>query len=545
MWCSQIFFVILPYNYVLPNGKVMMNELDLKKLLSEGEHVNLECKKAQGGIPRSIWETYSAFANTDGGFILLGVDEVKNAATNSTQLVITGVSDVAKLQKEFWDTINSDKVSVNILNADDVEVVGIDGMNMIAIHVPRASYNFRPVYVNGNPAKGTFKRNHEGDYHCSESEWKSMVRDSSDDGNDGQIIEYYTMDDVDLDALHRYRTSFMLRNAGHVWEDVDDKTFLINMGGYAIERRTHREGLTVAGLLMFGKGLPVREVFDNFRMDYLDFTHCLVGERYSDRLTYDGRWENNLYNFVRMIVPKLTIDLKIPFRLNGMVREDDTPVHKAIREALTNSIIHADMLTTGVLRIEKRTDGFFFSNPGILRLSLSSIYEGMHTKARNPRIQQMFRMIGYGENIGSGFPSILKVWKDERWAEPELTERQDLNEVHLMLKIAMDSQSSDNLESSSISSENGPETIQKPSRNDQKRPETSQKTSRKISAKQQAILAYLRANPLATRKKLTENIEKLSWASSKYQLAQLKKLGYLDRVGSDRSGRWIVKSDEI
>lgn len=544
----------------------MMTVTEIKKLLSEGEHVNLECKKAQGGIPRSIWETYSAFANTDGGVILLGVDEVKNDGVNCSRLIVTGVSDAAKLQKEFCDTINSDKVSVNILNADDVEVVGIDGVNIIVIHVPRASYNFRPVYVNGNPAKGTFKRNHEGDYHCSVSEWKSMVRDSSDDGNDGQIIDYYTMDDVDLDALHRYRTSFMLRNAGHVWEDVDDKTFLINMGGYAIERRTHREGLTVAGLLMFGKGLPVREVFDNFRMDYLDFTHCLEGERYSDRLTYDGRWENNLYNFVRMIVPKLTIDLKIPFRLNGMVREDDTPVHKAIREALTNSIIHADMLTTGVLRIEKRTDGFFFSNPGILRLSLSSIYEGMHTKARNPRIQQMFRMIGYGENIGSGFPSILKVWKEERWAEPELTERQDLNEVHLMLKIAMDSQSSDNMESSSISSdkssdnmessskssENSPENdlkttrnVQKRSETSRKRPEMDQKTSRKISAKQQAILAYLRANPLATRKKLTENIENLSWASSKYQLAQLKKLGYLDRVGSDRAGRWIVKSDEI
>ena len=141
-------------------------------------------------------------------------------------------------------------------------------------------------------------------------------------------------------------------------------------------------------------------------------------------------------------------------------REDDTPVHKAIREALTNSIIHADMLTTGVLRIEKRTDGFFFSNPGILRLSLSSIYEGMHTKARNPRIQQMFPMIGYGENIGSGFPSILKAWKEERWAEPELTERQDLNEVHLMLKVNLQDESSSisSDKSSDKSSGNGPET---------------------------------------------------------------------------------------
>lgn len=141
----------------------------------------------------------------------------------------------------------------------------------------------------------------------------------------------------------------------------------------------------------------------------------------------------------------------------------------------------------------------------------------------------MFRMIGYGENIGSVFPSILKIWQEKRWAEPELTERQDLNEVHLMLKIALDTQSSDNMESSSKSSENGPETVRKPTRN---RPETSQKTSRKIFAKQQAILAYLRANPLATRKKLTENIEGLSWASSKYQLAQLKKLDFNVKRGT-------------
>lgn len=71
--------------------------------------------------------------------------------------------------------------------------------------------------------------------------------------------------------------------------------------------------------------------------------------------------------------------------------------------------------------------------------------------------------------------------------------------------------------------------VQKPSRN---RPETDQKPSRKISAKQQAILAYLRANPLATRKKLTENIEGLSWASSKYQLAQLKKLDFNVKCGT-------------
>lgn len=144
----------------------------------------------------------------------------------------------------------------------------------------------------------------------------------------------------------------------------------------------------------------------------------------------------------------------------------------------------------------------------------------------------MFRMIGYGENIGSVFPSILKIWQEKRWAEPELTERQDLNEVHLMLKIALDTQSSDNMESSSISSDKSSDNLESSSKSSENGPETVQKRPRKISAKQQAILAYLRANPLATRKKLTENIEGLSWASSKYQLAQLKKLDFNVKRGT-------------
>lgn len=76
-------------------------------------------------------------------------------------------------------------------------------------------------------------------------------------------------------------------------------------------------------------------------------------------------WENNLYNFVRQVTPKLVEGLKRPFRLEGMTRVDDTPVHKAIWEAVINMIIHSDYLITGVLKIVKRDNGFLFSNPVI------------------------------------------------------------------------------------------------------------------------------------------------------------------------------------
>lgn len=164
-----------------------------------------------------------------------------------------------------------------------------------------------------------------------------MIRDASESGNDGMLIENYGMDDIDIDTLHSYRQIFEIRNHDHVFNGYNDKEFLRNLGGYTTERASGKEGLTVAGLLMFGKGLPVRDRFDNFRMDYLDQSNLLPGMRWSDRLTYDGNWANNLFNFFRLVLPKLSVGTKHPFKLDGIQRIDETLVDVAIREAFTNS----------------------------------------------------------------------------------------------------------------------------------------------------------------------------------------------------------------
>ena len=233
------------------------------------------------------------------------------------------------------------------------------------------------------------------------------------------------MDDIDLNSLRSYRIEFEHRNPEHIWNGEDDKTFLKNMGGYVVDRTTQKGWLTTAGLLMFGKGVSIRERFDNIRMDYIDESNLVPGSRWSDRLTYDGMWENNLYNFVRQITPRLSAGIKRPFKLEGMIRIDDTPIHKAIREAVVNMMIHSDYLITGVLKILKTDRGFVFSNPGNLKLPVQMIYEGGHSVARNPRIQTMFRMIGLGDNVGSGFPTILNVWGAEQWRKPDLSQNEE------------------------------------------------------------------------------------------------------------------------
>ena len=416
--------------------RLKMDITDINTLLQVGERISFECKKCENQIPKSVWETYSSFANTVGGIIVLGITEHMEEPDQAKRFEITGVNNPTKLKKEFFDTLNSNKVNRNILIEEDVDIVEYEGHSLLVINIPQVDYRQRPIYINGNMMNGSFKRNYEGDYHCTEDDVKAMIRDANDSGNDSVLIENYTMDDIDANTLAAYRNRFRTANMDHVWNDYSDKDFLLNMGGYIIDRNTHREGLTLAGLLMFGKGLSIRERFDNIRMDYLDMTNLQPDSRWSDRLTYDGRWENNLYNFFMTVQSKLIKDLKRPFRLEGMERIDDTAIHKAVREALTNLVIHSDYMITGVLKVEKHDDCFVFSNPGSLKIPVMDIYTGGHSKARNPNMQAMFRMIGFGDNIGSGFPTILNAWKKENWRQPCLVENQDLHLVELTLTMA-------------------------------------------------------------------------------------------------------------
>ena len=99
-------------------------------------------------------------------------------------------------------------------------------------------------------------------------------------------------------------------------------------------------------------------------------------------------------------------------------------------------IIHADyLMDAGVLKVIKRADSFEFTNPGILKLPLEDIYRGGNSKSRNPHMQTMLRLVGFGDNAGSGFPTILDAWKSEGWVEPQLIEDTNLNQVTLVMKM--------------------------------------------------------------------------------------------------------------
>ena len=132
----------------------MLTAIDIHGLLERGEHLTLECKRCESKLPNSLWDTYSAFANSYGGTILLGIEEHRAETDQSKCFTIQGVTNPDKLITDFWNLLNDpNKVSVNLLKDDDVQSITIEGKLVIAIHVPQARYDEKPIYINDNLTK--------------------------------------------------------------------------------------------------------------------------------------------------------------------------------------------------------------------------------------------------------------------------------------------------------------------------------------------------------------------------------------------------------
>ena len=381
------------------------NILQLERIEEYRENNILEAKAAQGGLPESLWESYSAFANTDGGCILLGVKE-----RDDHSLHVEGLKDAEKIIKDFWNMVNNrQKISVNLMTERRVRKESVDNKDIIVLEVPRAERTSRPVYKGLDPRNGTYRRNGDGDYLCSLEEVSAMFRDAALSTQDAKVLQQMDMTVFCEETISSYRQVFRLTHPNHTWNRLENEIFLRRIGASAMGD----DGIyhpTAAGLLMFGYEYEILREFPQYFLDYQE-NRQMSTTRWTDRIvSSSGEWSGNTFDFVYKVIPKLTTDLKVPFVLRAMQRVDYTPVHKILREAVTNAIAHADFYGRRGLVISKTRDGFTFANPGSMRVSKTEAIAGGVSDPRNGVILKFFSLINYGERAGSGLNSIFNVW---------------------------------------------------------------------------------------------------------------------------------------
>lgn len=348
-----------------------------EKLLNIKEDKNIELKKAENKVPKSFWETYSAFANTDGGLVIFGIDEKNNK--------ITGVNDPYKIRNDLFNDLNNPrKVSANIISDNDVEIYKVEGDKyIILIEIPEARYSLKPVFLNGNPTEA-YERLGEGDRKLSVEKYKALVVGSKEQ-TDNELLENYGIDDLDEDSLVMYRNELYNIEKNEKYKNIDFMDMLIEIGAFRKDRQRNKGYLlTTGGLLFFGKYNSITDRFPGFQLDYFEKESSL-DVNWIDRVsTGDMEYpELNVYKFFKVTLEKLNISIKDTFVLdeNEKIRLPyKSDLFTSVREALVNSLMHSYYDSDKPIKITSYPDYYEFINPGKMRISVEEFVHGRDFK---------------------------------------------------------------------------------------------------------------------------------------------------------------------
>jgi ATP-dependent DNA helicase RecG len=232
----------------------------------------------EGSATKRFLADYSAFANIHGGIILLGIKEKQG------RFSVNGVAEPQRLITDVFNMLNNpQKVSTNLLTDADVTLLTINDQTIIQVRVPAAHRKHKPVYLNGNPFQGnTYRRLHEGDRPCDDETVKRMLAEQVEDERDNKILPGFTLDDLEPESLRIYRQ--MLRDAKpeHPWLELENAPFLTKLRGWRRDRQIGVEGLTLAGLLMFGRWENIQEAVPYYFVDYQERPEARTEERWVD-----------------------------------------------------------------------------------------------------------------------------------------------------------------------------------------------------------------------------------------------------------------------
>ena len=546
-----------------------MTSEELRKLIKTGENGVVEFKRGRGGVPGDFWPSYSAFANTDGGVIVLGVKEENNVR------VIEGVENAEKVRADLWNAANNpDKVSDNVLSNKRVYSLEIDGKELVVTEVPRADRRMKPVYVGADVFRGAYRRNGEGDYHCSREAVEAMIRDKCKETADNCLLEDMTIADLDQDSVRRYRMMFSQRKPDHAWNKITDEQFLCKIGA----AKKDEGGIVrpmLSGLLCFGDFVTISNELPDYFLDYREKTGD--GTRWKDRVAaHDATWSGNIIDFYFRIYDRLTSDVKVPFKLDShSQRVNETKVHDVLREVLANALIHADYHGRRGIVIEKQFDTITFRNPGDLRLAKEIAIEGGTTDARNSRIFNIFALIDVGERSGMGLSNLYSTWAELGYDPPELEESHEPDQTVLKVYLKTSRKSAKTREKKTRGKSSadaveplknkgetpktvGKKTVGKSAKTVGKDEETREKKTRGKSANTrekkfdfppeelvvlrltaQRLISVMKRNPRVTTAELAAELG-VTDKGIEWQIVKLRKDKMIRRVGGRKFGSWEV-----
>ena len=516
-----------------------MTKEELLDRLKDIEWDDFEVKEASGGVPKSIWETVSAFSNTAGGWIILGVKESKVKSVSTYE--ITGIDKAEKMEQDIISTLRSvSKFNVPILAT--AQLLDFDGKSVLSFYIP-ASAN-KPVYF-GNNLNNTFIRVGSGDQHATDIEIDILMREKTFGMKSEMEVEGTGFADLNTQSLQTYRRRVRDFNPDFRYNDLDDEQFCIKTGIIS------RGKLTFGGLLMLGKCEVVQKFVPHFWIDYIE----IPGTTYSDadcRYTYRMPEQENIWEYFKVLLQRLRLYVDNPFMAgpDGFSPEDNSQLY-CLREGLVNLLAHADYFSPMHSTIRVFNDRIEFQNPGRFAVRISDKPGKVKSIPRNPNIIAFFRFARQGENAGYGIDKI-KRWTKLTGLEVDFESDITSSTVTYPLPSPKSGQinnlKSGQIEHSvvlqgvNIQENNTLMTISKSGQIDESK--SGQITNLPKGYKsgdesRSKIVESMRNNPEISRRELSKLIG-ISPSAIQRHIEFLKEAEIIVRLGSDRKGLWKV-----
>ncbi len=439
---------------------------------------------------REILETVSAFANSRGGKIFVGLEENRDGSVRK-------VAGIEIRGKEIENLGNEIRQNTDPVIYPSIEIKEIEGESVLVIEVNESP--IKPVFVKINKIPVAFKRVGKTNQKIDANELRQILSEGKEFLWDSQVCEEATLEDIDLE--------FMENKFIPLYEDISEKKLvgsskelLESLGCIGNNKPTN------AGVLLFGKN--PQKFFMN---SYIALARYRGKEEGIERLDYK-EFEGNLFqqidNCDRYIKEHTAVMSRLlPYR----VRRQDMPEYGlfSIRELTTNAVCHRDYENQHTKVIIKMfSDRLEFYNPGGLPEDITPENITEKQFSRNPVIARVLAKVEYIEELGEGWNKIIDEHKKHPLRPRPPGIRSDKGSTLITLFSTKD--------------------------------KFEKKEEAKLTERQNKILNYLMKNTRITTG-LCAELLKVSNDTSLRELSKLKSMGMIEQKGVGRGVYYVIK----